>query len=64
MTNLYCSMGHLMSVIHVFLKLINNSKAKDKGNHARDVISDEKLLVVASLISPSKSFCLRSYIKR
>ena len=26
-------------------------------------ISDEKLLVFASIISPSKSFCLRSYIK-
>ena len=26
-------------------------------------ITDEKLLVFASLISPSKSFCLRSYIK-
>ena len=48
-----------------FLKLINNSKAKDKGNHAlwRVWISDEKLLVFASLISPSKSVCLRSYIK-
>ena len=40
------------------------SKAKDKGNHApwRVWISDEKL-VFASLISPSKSVCLRSYIK-
>ena len=48
-----------------FLKLINNSKAKDKGNHAasRVWISDEKLLVFASLISPSKSVCLRSYVK-
>ena len=43
----------------------NNSKAKDKGNHApwRVWISGEKLLVFASLISPSKSVCLRSYIK-
>ena len=50
---------------NTFLKLINNSKAKDKGNHAPWCvwISDEKLLVFASLISPSKSVCLRSYIK-
>ena len=48
-----------------FLKLINNLKSKDKGNHApwRVWISDEKLLVFASLISPSKSVCLRSYVK-
>ena len=47
------------------LKLNNNSKAKDKGNHApwRVWKSDEKLLVFASLISPSKSVCLRSYIE-
>ena len=40
-------------------------QAKDKGNHApwRVWISDEKLVVFASLISPSKSVCLRSYIK-
>ena len=50
---------------YAFLKLINNSKAKDKGNHAlwRVWISGEKLLVFASLISPSKSVCLGSYIK-
>ena len=48
----------------LLLKLINKSKAKDKGNHApwRVWISDEKLLVFASLISPSKSVCLRSCI--
>ena len=46
-------------------ELINNSKTKDKGSRAplRVWISDEKLLVFASLISPSKSVCLRSYIK-
>ena len=39
-----------------FLKLINNSKAKDKGSHAprRVWISDEKLLFFVSLIPPFK----------
>ena len=39
-------------------------KSRDKGNHAPWLvwISDEKLLVFASLISPSKSVCLRSYV--
>ena len=48
-----------------FLKFINNSKAKDKSYHApgRVWISDEKLLVFSSLISPSKSVCLKFYVK-
>ena len=46
-----------LCVLNLLLKLINNSKVKDKGNHApwRVWISDEKLLVFASLNSPSKS---------
>ena len=42
----------------LFLKLINNSKAKDKGNHApwRVWISDQKLLVFASLILLQNQF--------
>ena len=58
---LQCSLPFLS----IFLKFVNNSKAKDNSNHAQwhVWISDEVLLDFASLISPSKSVCLRSYIK-
>ena len=52
------------TTVNKLFRLINNSQRKYKGNKCLISVwkSDEKLLIFAFLISPSKSICLRSNI--